>query len=191
MPKRLMDHLGERGQAVRGARRVRDDLVLRRVVLVVVDAEDDRQVGALGRRGDHDLLRARRDVLGRVVALGEEAGRFEDDVDAEVLPGQLGRVAHREHLELVAVDRDGVFSRFDLRVQVAEHRVVLEQVRQRRRVGEIVHRDEIDVLVAERGAHDVAADAAEAIDANLHSHRTVTSRRRRRPARSRTRQTSG
>ena len=63
---------------------------------------------------------------------GEEAGRFEHDVDAEVLPGQLRRVAHRQHLELVAVDRDAVALGLDLRVQVAEHRVVLEQMRQRR-----------------------------------------------------------
>ena len=38
-------------------------------------------------------------------------------------------------------------------------------------VGQIVDRDEIDVLVAERRAHDVAADAPESVDADLDSHR--------------------
>ena len=60
--------------------------------------------------------------------------------------------------------------RLDFRVQIAEHRVVLQQVRERRRIGEVVDRHEIDVRVAERGAHDVAADAAEPVDANPDFH---------------------
>ena len=58
-----------------------------------------------------------------------------------------------------------------LRVQVAEHRIVFEQVRERVRAGQIVDGDEVDVPVAERRAHDVAADAAETVNANLHGHR--------------------
>ena len=37
---------------------------------------------------------------------GEQPGRLEHDVDAEVLPRQLRRIAQRQHLELVAVDGD-------------------------------------------------------------------------------------
>ena len=77
---------------------------------LVVHAEDDGEVGALGRRGDDHFLRAGRDVLRGVVAVGEEAGRLEHDVDAQILPGQLRRIAQRQDLELVAVDRDGVAS---------------------------------------------------------------------------------
>ena len=75
---------------------------------------------------------------------GEEAGRLEHDVDAEVLPRQLRRVLDRQDLELVLVDRDAVALGRDVRLQVAEDRVVLEQVRERLRVGEIVDRDDID-----------------------------------------------
>ena len=39
------------------------NLMLRRIVLLLVDAEHDRDVGALGRRRDHDPLGARGDVL--------------------------------------------------------------------------------------------------------------------------------
>src|SRR5438046_596695 len=80
----------------------------------------------LGRRRADVLLRPGGGVLGGVIAVGEQAGRFEDDVDAEILPRQLCRIAHREDLELVAVDGNGVLSGFDFGVQVAEHRVVLE-----------------------------------------------------------------
>ena len=58
-------------------------LMVLRVVLVLVDAEHDREVRLLGRRGDDDLLRAGLEVLGRGVAVGEDAGRLEHDVYAE------------------------------------------------------------------------------------------------------------
>ncbi len=103
--------------------------------------------------------------------VGEETGRLEHDVDAQILPGQLGRVAQRQHFELVAVHGDAVGFGLDLRVQVAQHRVVLQQVGERVRAGQIVDCDEIDVLIAERGAHDVAADASEPVNANPDRHR--------------------
>ena len=58
------------------------------VVGVVVDAEHDRDVGIRRRGGDHDLLRARVEMLLRAFAIGEEAGGLEDDVDAQVAPRQ-------------------------------------------------------------------------------------------------------
>jgi hypothetical protein len=48
-PDGLVDDLGERRQAVRGARRVGDDVVLLAVVLVEVHPEDHGDVLALGR----------------------------------------------------------------------------------------------------------------------------------------------
>ena len=59
----------------------------------------------------------------------------------------------------------------DVGLEVAEHRVVLQQVRERVGVGEIVDRDEVDVVVAERGPHDVASDSPETVDADLDGHR--------------------
>src|SRR5262249_56088887 len=78
---------------------------------------------------------------------------------------------HRQDLELVAVDRNRVRLRLDRRVQVAEDRIVLEQMRERLGAGEIVDRDEVDISVAERGAHDVAPDATEAVDSYPDRHR--------------------
>src|SRR4029077_21214235 len=54
--------LGHRGEAVRRARRVRDDVLGGRVVVLVVDTHDEGAV-VVGRRGrDDDLLRAAVDV---------------------------------------------------------------------------------------------------------------------------------
>ena len=55
-----------------------------------------------------------------MLAVGEEAGGLDDDVDAEVAPRQRLRVALGEHLELVAVDRDAVVGDRDVVVEPAE-----------------------------------------------------------------------
>ena len=73
-----------------------------RVVGVVVDAEHDRDVGIRGRGGDHDLLRARGEMLLRALPVGEEAGGLEDDVDAQVAPRERRGIALREHPNLLA-----------------------------------------------------------------------------------------
>ena len=55
---------------------------------------------------------------------------------------------------------------------VAVHRVVLEEVRERLRVGEVVHGDEVEVgdALLLRGAEDLPPDAAEAVDADANGH---------------------
>ena len=166
----LVQHLGKRRQAVGRARRVADDVVRRRIVLVGVDAQDQREVGFLGRRRDDDLLGARVEVELRLLAVGEQARGLEHDVDAEVLPRQLAGVADRQHLEAVAADGDGVARGLHVLRQVAENRVVLEQVRQGLRVREVVDRHEIEFLLAEGGAQDVAADPPEPVDTDFQTH---------------------
>ena len=59
------------------------------------------------------------EVLGGVVAVGEEAGRLDHDVDAEVAPGQGGRIALGEDLDLLAVDDDRRRRRLDLAREAA------------------------------------------------------------------------
>ena len=68
------------------------------VVAVVVDADADRGV-ELGLAGALRITfwRPPSRCLARSVALGEEAGRLDHDVDAHVLPGQLRRDRARQH----------------------------------------------------------------------------------------------
>ncbi len=84
----VVEDLRHRGQAVRGAGGIADDVVLPWIVSFAVDAKHDRDVFVLGRRRDDDLLGASLvDVDLRLVGVGEEARRFDDDVDPQVLPG--------------------------------------------------------------------------------------------------------
>ena len=104
----VVQDLGQRCQAVRGARRVRDHGVLRRVEHRVVDTHADGRVGVTARRGDHDPLDAAAEVLRRVLAAGEDAGRLDHDVDVVVGPRDLVGVHHAEAGNVATVDREAV-----------------------------------------------------------------------------------
>src|SRR4029450_3753309 len=110
-PDRLVQRLRHRRQAVRGAGRVGDDVVLGRVVGVVVNTHDDGDVLVLRRRRDDDLPGAVVEVHLGLVGVGEEAGRLDDDVRAQVTPGEVGRVTLGERLERVATHGDLVRGR--------------------------------------------------------------------------------
>ena len=123
-----------------------------------------------GGGGDDDLLDGRAEVrlgLGRV---GEEASGFNHDLRADFGPVELGGIALGIDLDLLAIDGDKVVAGDDFVLQIAQNRVVLEQVCQRCGAGQIVYGDKFDVRVAKGGAKNVAANAAEAVDANLHCH---------------------
>ena len=129
-------------------------MVQLRVVVAVVDAEHDRDV-RVGRRGrDDDLLRARVEVLLRTFAVREEAGRLEHHVHAEVAPGEIGRIAFGEELELLAGSVDDAVGEHDVTRPVSYTHLRAERV-----------------LCAE----EVAADPAEAVDADPGCHASLAS----------------
>jgi hypothetical protein len=66
--ERVGEHLGERGQAVGGARGVRNDSVRRGVERVVVHAHANGDVGVGGRRRNDDALGAALKVRARFLA---------------------------------------------------------------------------------------------------------------------------
>jgi hypothetical protein len=132
----------------------------------VVDAVGHGDVGALGRRRDEHALAARLEVELGLLALGEQASALQHQVDPVVGVLQVGGALHRRDLDLLAVHHDPGGSGLHLGVEDAVHRVVLEQVRQRPGVGEVVDGDELQVLLAslQRGANHAATDASETVD---------------------------
>ncbi|GAA2936070.1 hypothetical protein GCM10020221_34790 [Streptomyces thioluteus] len=149
---------------------------LGRVVLVLVDAHHDGDVLALGRGRDEDLLRAGGEVLGRVLALGEDAGGLDDDVGAQLAPGQVGGVALGHRLERHVTDGDRVVGVADVLLQATEDAVVLQQVHQGGIVGQVVDADDLDVrTLLQQRAEVVATDTAKAVDAYADRHEPISS----------------
>src|SRR6185312_126540 len=97
--------------------------------------------------------------------------RLDHDLDPEVRPRQRARVTLGQHLDRRAVDDEPVVVVGDVAPEAAVHRVVLQEVGQRGRVGDVVHRHDLDALTAiVRGTKDVPADPAEPVDANPYAH---------------------
>ena len=172
MPDGVVQHLGHRRQAVGGAGGVRDHEVLGGQ-LVVVDAVDHGEVGAVGGRRDDHALGAGIEMGLGLVLRGEDAGAFERDVDAEFAVRQLGRVAHGRDLDALAVDDEELAVDLDLAGESAVDGIEAQQVGVGLDRAEIVDRHDLDVLAAGfvDGAQHVAADASEPVDGNLTSRR--------------------
>src|SRR5699024_620302 len=87
----------------------------------------------------------------------------------DLAPRDVLRVALGVGLEGGPADGDRVVVVGDLDGQDAADGVVLDEVRERGVVGEVVHTDDLDVrLLLECGAQEVTADAAESVDSNLY-----------------------
>jgi len=157
-------------EAVGGAARVGDYVVLGGVILAVVHTEDDGDVFVGGRSGDDDLLDGGAEVGFGLGGIGEVSGGLYDDFCTGGCPVELRGVALSEHLEGFAVDGDGVLTSGDFVLQVAEDRVVLEKMREDRGAGEVVDGNELDFGIAQSCAENVTADSAEAVDSNLDCH---------------------
>src|SRR6202521_783098 len=124
----VVDDLGDRAKTIRGAGSIRDDVVLGRIVLLFVNAEHDGQVFVLCGRGDDDFFHAAAQMFPRVGGVGEAAGGLDDDLSSDGVPGKGSGVFFFENLDDLAVDRNTVGAGGDFVRQVAEDRVVLQQV---------------------------------------------------------------
>jgi hypothetical protein len=168
---RIVEHLRERGEAVGGAAGVRNDGVCggqRRVV----DAVDHGEIDFLRGRRDQHPLRSRVEMLLAAGAVGEEAGAFERDIDAISLVRQLGRIALGRHVDALAVDDQVVAIDLDRALERTVDRIALEQAGVGFRIGQVVDRDEFEIMVGalDDRARDIAPDAPETVDRNLGRH---------------------
>ena len=138
----------------------------------VVHAVDEHRRVVLRRGRQHDLLRAGVEVLLRGGLVEEQAGGFDDDVGADFVPLQVGRIAFLGQADLLAVDDQGVAFDLHVALEAAVHGVVAQHVGQVVRLQQVVDGDDLDVVaeVLHGRAQHVASDAAEAVDANLDRH---------------------
>jgi hypothetical protein len=173
--ERVVEHLGHRSQAVGRAGGVGDDDVLGLEVFVVDPQHHGGVDLILGRDAQHDLLGTRRDVLFQRFAVAKDARGLDDEVDAQLAPGDLGRVALFGHDDLLFVDVDGVFLHTDSLVEAAHHRVVLQQVGQLLVLEQVVDRHDLDVVAVTEDAEDRAPDAAETVDTHPCRHHAASS----------------
>ena len=144
----------------------------------MVDVVNDGGQIVAGRSGDNDLAGACVDMRLSLGLAGVEAGALEDDVNAELAPGQIGSVRHLVDDDLLAIDDNVVVLAFTLvevngvalRNIVALRGVVLQQVREHLGGGQVVDGDDFVALSAEHLTESQTADAAKTIDSNFNRH---------------------
>ena len=174
----VVEDLGDRRQAVRGARRVRDD----HVVLgdrVVVHAENDGLVGIGGGRRDQDALGAGGEVGRGLFLVGEDAGAFHGDIDIEFAVRQVFRIADGGAEDRLAIDHDLVTVDLNVSREAAMNGVEAQEMGIRGDGAEIIDRDDFNVLAVmlDDGAQDETSDPAKSIDCDTYCHFKILLRR--------------
>src|SRR5699024_2050187 len=111
------------------------------------------------------------DVAAVCLARVETPVGLADHVDVRVGPRRLGRVTLGQDLDGLGGITDEVLADLEISLEGAENGVVLEQVRERLGVGEVVDRDDFDVAATSGDrAPEIAADPTEAVDAYTDGH---------------------
>jgi len=109
-------------------------------------------------------------MSGGLFPLSEFARRLENEVHAEIPPGQLGRVLAFEHRNFAPGDLQGAIRPGHGFRKGTAHGIVFQQVGQHRSRIQIVDGNYMQILRLPAGPENIAADAPESVDGNFYSH---------------------
>ena len=106
---------------------------------------------------------------------GEETGRLDDEVDADLTPGQVRRIALGQDVHRLSVTGDLGVAGLDRAGVAAVHGVVLQEVRQRGSRCQVVDGDDLVAVALLDDAEDKPPDAAKTVDRYPDRHGFVDS----------------
>ena len=142
------------------------------VVLVVVDAHADRDVGLGRRRADDHLAGAGLEVLGRTLALGEEARSTRPRPRRRGRPRAARPGSRSDTTRAACRRRQAAVANLDRPREGAVNRVVPQQVGGGLEIHQVVDRHDLEARSAiPRRPKHVAADSAEPVDRHSNAHR--------------------
>ena len=117
------------------------------------------------RRSRHDHVRGTGpNMLLELFARREDPGALQHEVDTQLAPRQLGRVTLGERRDPVAVDDQLARRGAHVMVVAPVDAVVLEQVRQIVRVGDVVDCHEVEPIGIEQDLQRGPADPSQTVD---------------------------
>src|SRR5262249_34902743 len=82
----------------------------------------------------------------------------------------LGRILFFENADALAIDSDTVFRVTDVRFEISENGIVLQQMRKRLRIRDVIHGNDVDSFIPDRRSIYIPSDTSEPINPNLYSH---------------------
>ena len=75
-----------------------------------------------------------------------------------------------ENFDCLAVDDDAVLTRLYVPFQVTEHRVILQKVRESFRIGNVIYRDDFNVVIPNGRTIEISTNATETVNAYFDCH---------------------
>ncbi len=165
----VMQGLGQRCHAVGGAGGIAQHRVFGGDQ-IVVHTVDNCFHGVFTGGRDDDPFRSIRQMFGRRLARGEDAGAFQHDV--HIAPRQGSGVAFCGHADRALAHIHRVVAQGDRTAKAPVDRVEFEQMCVGFQRGEIVDRHHLQIIVAtlHQRAQHVTTDTAKAIDCQFGSH---------------------
>ncbi len=139
----------------------------------MIDAIDDGLVGILGRRRAQHAFGARLDMGHRGLFRVEGTGALHDDINAHITPGQLGRIAVGNFLDLAEAGIDPVIANLDLAGIATMDTVIGQEVSIGFGRRTVIDRDDLDLvpaLVLENRAQRQTADTTKTGNRNPKGH---------------------
>ena len=170
--ERLVKNLCNWCETVGGTASVRNDVVLCRIVLILVDAENDGDVFVLGGSRDDDLLHAVVAVVDSESSVGEESGGFDDDIDASRVPRNVRWISLSKNCDWLSVDDNVLFVGRYGAVKVAVRTVVFQQMGICSGIRQIVDGNNFDVvsMTLKDSSKRETTDSSKAVNSDAHWH---------------------
>src|SRR5262249_40745734 len=106
---------------------------------------------------------------------GEQTGRFNHNLHAQVFPRHPGRIPFRENFERPSIEHDSAALGFYLMLELSVDRIVLQQMSKGGCVCNVIDGYDLEFLFVERCAQEHSANPAETVDANSYGHRKTSS----------------
>ena len=166
----VIEHFRHGSEAVRRAGSIGDHMHRFRIVVGVVDADDERSIDCVFSRSRNDhFLRARLEVQTCILTLHELARALQHDVHLHGLVRQNGRILLRGQDDLAMLRYQLAVLEVRLGIEDAVGGVELEHVRQRGAVSEVIDRDHFEIReFLNDDSESLTSDAAEAVDGDVH-----------------------
>jgi len=171
----IVDDLGQRGEAVSGARSVGDNIHVSGIG-IVVDTIDEHWGVILGWGGEDDLLDTSSQVTLNGLLGEENTSGFAKVVDTGLGPLNLGWISISKDLDFLSIDNEAVLTDLDGSWESSVDRVELEKIL---KVLEALswsvngNNASLVLLSHEGGSEDESTDSSESIDTHLGDHGLV------------------
>ena len=137
----------------------------------IVDAENDGGIdGTFAGSSDHNLFGTGVEVGLALFLVAEYTSRFDHDVNSEVAPTEVGRIALRGGKDATAIDSDGFVIGRNGTVELPMSGIVLQEIGQGSIVGEVVDLHDLNRRIVDQYTENQTSDASEAIDTNFCCH---------------------